>query len=140
MLVQKLKNQFSNKSAPGVDVSKKVGVALVLFRLLTSITKININIQIMKTEVVRHIFDGGKLNRTGTEEPHRNVVQEGRSCPSFRSLLGQDEVQTEIGSQILHLYINYAYIQDLCLSVTIRKLMENLNWPKSNLLQHIQVI
>lgn len=52
----------------------------------------------MKTEVVRHIFDGGKLNRTGTEEPHRNVVQEGRSCPSFRSLLGQDEVQTEIGS------------------------------------------
>ena len=53
----------------------------------------------MKTEVVRHIFDGGKLNSTGTEEPHRNVVEEGRSCQSFQNLLGQKEVPTAIGSR-----------------------------------------
>jgi hypothetical protein len=52
----------------------------------------------MKTEVTHHIFDGGKLNRDGTEEAHRNVVEEGRSCQSFRMLLGQKETPVAIGS------------------------------------------
>ena len=45
----------------------------------------------MRTEVTRHIFDGGKLNIDGSEAPHDNVLTEGRSCKSFRLLLGIED-------------------------------------------------
>ena len=59
----------------------------------------------MKTEVTRHIFDGGKLNFDGTEEAHENVVAEGRSCQSFRMLLGQEESSVAIGIHLLICYL-----------------------------------
>ena len=57
MRVQKLKNYYSNKAAPSQDVAKKI----------------------MKTEVTRHIFDGGILNFNGTDVPGNLVVEEGVS-------------------------------------------------------------
>jgi len=68
MLVQKLKNRFSNKSAPGVDVAVKI----------------------MRTELTRHIFDGGKLDDAGTDSAAPNVITEGESCKAFRTLLGKE--------------------------------------------------
>ena len=61
-------------------------------------------LQILKTELVRHIFDAGKLNDLGTEEAARNVVEEGSSCQSFRLLLGQEEERLGVGSVSLNDY------------------------------------
>ena len=47
--------------------------------------------QVLKTEVTRHVFDGGKLNFEGTEVASPKVLAEGKSCQSFRKLLGQEE-------------------------------------------------
>ena len=76
MRVQKLKNHYSNKAAPGRDVARKV----------------------MKTELTRHIFDGGVLNADGSELPSRNVVTEGKLCKDIRVLLGKEEDVKEFGS------------------------------------------
>ena len=69
MRVQKLKNYYSNKGAPSTDVAKKI----------------------IKTEIVRHLFTGGKLNAEGTESASMSVVQEASSCQSYRKLLGIEE-------------------------------------------------
>ena len=79
MRVQKLKNYYSNKMAPSLDVAKKT----------------------MKTEVVRHIFDGGILNMDGTETATEKVIEVGSSCQSFRVLLGQEEIENAAGSTSL---------------------------------------
>ena len=50
-----------------------------------------LSFQIIKTEVVRHIFTGGKLNIDGSESPGIAVLEEARSCQSFRKLLGIEE-------------------------------------------------
>ena len=76
MRVQKLKNYFSNKSAPSLDVARKI----------------------MKTEIVRHIFDGGVLNASGTEVPSQNVLQEGTLCQAFQTLLGKEESRNNCGA------------------------------------------
>ena len=47
--------------------------------------------------MVRHIFDEGKLDCTGTDTAHENVVREGASCQSFRILLGQEEPSVATG-------------------------------------------
>ena len=75
MRVQKLKNAFSNKSAPSVDVATKV----------------------MKTEIMRHILEGGVLNATGTLFAHENVLQEAKRTRSFRTILGTEEAVINIG-------------------------------------------
>ena len=82
MRVQKLKNFYSNKSAPSVDVALKI----------------------MTTEITRHIFDGGVLNLNGTDVASENVLNEGRSCQSFRQLLGQEEISPPLGSVSLNDY------------------------------------
>ena len=51
----------------------------------------------MKTEVIRHIFDGGKLNFDGSEAASANVVKEGSSCQAFRQLLGKEETTVATG-------------------------------------------
>ena len=61
-------------------------------------------LQILKTELVRHIFDAGKLNDLGTEEAARNVVEEGSSCQSVRLLLGKEEERVGVGSVSLNDY------------------------------------
>ena len=53
----------------------------------------------MKTEVIRHIFDGGKLNMDGSEAANANVVHEGSSCQAFRQLLGKDESAVAVGKK-----------------------------------------
>ena len=52
----------------------------------------------MRTELTRHIFDGGKLNATGTESATDNVLREGDSCKSFRALLGKEESEVAAGT------------------------------------------
>ena len=54
MRVQKLKNTFSNKSAPSVDVARKV----------------------MRSEIVKHILDEGILSADGSLHAHDNVLNE----------------------------------------------------------------
>ena len=91
MKVQKLKNQFSNKIAPSTDVSKKV-------KFFFCLSTVNIFIcQIMRTEIVRHIFTGGKLNQEGTECAAANVLEEAVSCQPFRMLLGIQDPKVETG-------------------------------------------
>ena len=51
----------------------------------------------MRTEIVRHIFTGGKLNQAGTECAAANVLQEAVSCQPFRMLLGIPEAKVETG-------------------------------------------
>ena len=58
----------------------------------------------MTTEITRHIFDGGVLNLTGTDVASDNVLNEGRSCQSFRKLLGQEEVSPALGTVTLKDY------------------------------------
>ena len=91
MKVQKLKNQYSNKLAPGTDVAKKVKASFVYKHLIFFIC------QIMRTEIVRHIFTGGKLNQEGTECAAANVLQLAVSCQPFRMLLGIPEAKVETG-------------------------------------------
>ena len=55
----------------------------------------------MKTELVRHIFDGGILNMDGTETATESVLEVGSSCQSFRVLLGQIETENAAGSTSL---------------------------------------
>ena len=52
----------------------------------------------MKTEIVRHIFDGGVLNASGTEVPSQNVLQEGNLCQAFQTLLGKEESRNNCGA------------------------------------------
>ena len=78
MRVQKLKNQFSNKSSPSVDVSNKV----------------------MKTEILRHIFDGGVLDATGAKYAHPNVLTEATRTKAFREILGSEEKPSKIGNAL----------------------------------------
>ena len=68
MLIQKLKNQFSNKQAPSLDVAKKI----------------------MKTLVVRHIVTGGKLSEDGKVQAGKKVLSEVKESKSWRKLLGID--------------------------------------------------
>ena len=84
MHVQKLKNRFSNKSAPGVDVAVKVMLSFPCCPMLMLVC------QIMRTELTRHIFDGGKLDDAGTDSAAPNVITEGESCKAFRTLLGKE--------------------------------------------------
>ena len=51
----------------------------------------------MKTEVTRHIFDGGKLNLSGTLTASQNVLSERGSSQSFRMLLGLEEPTVSTG-------------------------------------------
>ena len=80
MRVQKLKNTFSNKSAPSVDVSKKI----------------------MKTEIVRHILEGGVLNEEGTLFAHPNVLAEAKRTRAFRTILGTEEKHAVTGAVSLN--------------------------------------
>ena len=59
----------------------------------------------MKTEVIRHIFEGGKLNFDGSDSAHANVVAEGASCQAFRMLLGQEESPVAIGEIIFTMFV-----------------------------------
>ena len=52
----------------------------------------------MRTELTRHIFDGGKLNAAGTECATENVLREGDSCKPFRTLLGKEESVVAAGT------------------------------------------
>ena len=72
MKVQKLKNNYSNKQAPGKDVA----------------------IKYLKTEIVRHIVTGGALSDDGRIKASENVLQETLRHKSLMSLLGlkRDEV------------------------------------------------
>lgn len=72
MMVQKLKNQFSNKKAPSLDVARKV----------------------MKTLVIRHIITGGKLSEDGSVAAGKKVVSEAQQFLSWRQLLGTEESST----------------------------------------------
>ena len=51
----------------------------------------------MKTEIVRHVFTGGKLNVDGTEAASEKVLQEASSCQSYRKLLGIEEPEVPTG-------------------------------------------
>ena len=79
MRVQKLKHQFSNKSAPSIDVATKV----------------------MKTEIVRHIFDGGVLDAAGSSVAHPNVLAESRRTKAFREILGLEMKMPGYGGFIM---------------------------------------
>ena len=68
MKMQKYKNTLSNKSAPSIDVA----------------------VNMMKTEVIRHIFDGGALNGDGSVFANQNVLEEAKRTRAFRSLLGTE--------------------------------------------------
>ena len=76
MRVQKLKNQFSNKSAPSIDVAIKV----------------------MKTEIVRHVFDGGVLDAAGSKFAHPNVLAEAKRTKAFREILGLEKNTDSYGN------------------------------------------
>lgn len=82
MRVQKLKNTFSNKSAPSVDTATKV----------------------MKTEIIRHIMEGGVLNADGTLCAHPNVLTEARRFRSFRIILGTEDSSITPGTVSLYDY------------------------------------
>ena len=74
MRVQKLKN------APSVDVAQKV----------------------MRTEIVKHILDGGVLDAEGTLFAHENVLAEARRTRAFRSLLGLEVKIVNYGAVTLN--------------------------------------
>jgi hypothetical protein len=82
--VQKLKNTYSNHSAPSKDVAKKV----------------------LKTELARHVFEGGSLNLVGTDFASELVLEEAASCEPFRSLLGRTPTKPAAGERS---YSNIAY-------------------------------
>ena len=55
----------------------------------------------MRTELTRHIFDGGVLNDDGSDIPSRCVLREGESCKSFQVLLGKEDTSVFIGTMDL---------------------------------------
>ena len=79
MKIQKLKNNYSNKHAPGKDVA----------------------IKYMKTEIVRHIVSGGALNEDGTIRASQTVIQEATRTGSLRKLLNLEKVEDNIGKATL---------------------------------------
>ena len=79
MKIQKLKNNYSNKHAPGKDVAQKY----------------------MKTEIVRHIVTGGALSEDGALKASENVLQEVLKNKSIMSLLGMEVSPTPIGKASL---------------------------------------
>jgi len=83
MKIQKLKNLYSNKHAPGKDVAKKY----------------------MKTEIVRHITSGGSLSEDGSERASDAVMQEAARFKSIRSILGMEEVTISVGKASLLDYV-----------------------------------
>ena len=66
MKVQKFKNNYSNKQAPGKDVAMKY----------------------LRTEIVRHIVSGGALSADGMSKASRNVLDNALKYTSVRGLLG----------------------------------------------------
>ena len=98
MRVQKLKHQFSNKSAPSIDVATKV----------------------MKTEIVRHIFDGGVLDAAGSTFAHPNVLAESRRTKAFREILGMEMKMPSYGG--FNMMINPCCNIDYCRSGVLIRL------------------
>lgn len=66
MKVQKFKNNYSNKKAPGKDVAMKY----------------------LRTEIVRHIVTGGAFSADGMTKASRNVLDGALKYTSVRGLLG----------------------------------------------------
>lgn len=54
----------------------------------------------MKTEIVRHIFDGGVLNEDGTNFAHPNVLVEAMRTRSFRIILGVEKETVSLGKSL----------------------------------------
>ena len=79
MKVQKLKNNYSNKAAPGKDVAVKY----------------------MRTEIIRHIVTGGALSDDGVKKASKNVLESAIQFPSLRSLLGIIKEDIEEGKASL---------------------------------------
>ena len=79
MKVQKLKNHYSNKAAPGKDVAVKY----------------------MKTEIVRHIVTGGALSDDGTKKASKNVLKAATHFSSLISLLGIKKEEIKEGQASL---------------------------------------
>ena len=75
MKVQKLKNNYSNKHEPGLDVATKY----------------------LKTEIVRHIVCGGALSEDGRIKASENVLQEAVKYASVKSLLGIESTVVKVG-------------------------------------------
>ena len=82
MKIQKLKNNYSNKHAPGKDVALKY----------------------LKTEIVRHIVQGGALNEDGQLRASENVQQETLKLTSVKSLLGIESPGIKVGQASLFDY------------------------------------
>ena len=68
-------NLYSNKHAPGKDVSQKY----------------------MRTEIIRHIVTGGSLSEDGNVRASDAVVEEAARYKSFRSLLGTEISSKSVG-------------------------------------------
>ena len=83
MKIQKLKNNYSNKQAPGKDVALKY----------------------MKTEIIRHINSGGILSEDGRIQASPKVIQEAARHKSLRSLLGMELVTSSVGKASLMDYV-----------------------------------
>ena len=79
MKVQKLKNQYSNKHAPGKDVA----------------------IKYLRTEIVRHIVTGGCFSDDGLVKASKNVLEGAVKYASMRSLLGIETKDTKEGQASL---------------------------------------
>ena len=79
MKIQKLKNNYSNKQAPGKDVAQKY----------------------LKTEIVRHIVTGGVLNESGTLVASNNVLQETLKMKSLKKLIGLETQEVNLGKASL---------------------------------------
>ena len=79
MKVQKLKNYYSNKQAPGKDVAVKY----------------------LKTEIIRHIVSGGSLSADGKVKAADNVLKEAVKYTSLKIMLGIENAQTKIGQASL---------------------------------------
>ena len=61
----------------------------------------------MRTEIVRHILDGGVLNEDGTCFAHPNVLAEATRTRSFRAILGIEEETSSIGKFKICNTLNY---------------------------------
>ena len=57
-------------------------------------------IQVLKTEITRHIFDGGHLDLHGQEIASSLVTAEASSCSSFKELLGTKKEVTRAGRYV----------------------------------------
>ena len=52
----------------------------------------------LRTEIARHVFEGGALNVEGTDTPSGLVREEGQSCEAFRVLLGNKPAGPALGN------------------------------------------